>query len=125
MSQTIKSADQSLTEEMLKSVVGKFVHIPQNLHTHRNEFDDKEEEFNAWFAGQVGGYEKAYISYDYEKDEFYPETKVCFHLLMTDGTGYVLSEDKLEILEITEEEFEQMVKDHQARELILGGMADA
>lgn len=125
MAKIVKSVEQELTEEMLKSIVGKFVRIPKNIHTQKDEFFGKDEELNAWFAGMVGGYEKAYVSYDYENDEFYPETKIDYHLLMTDGTGYVLSNNELEILEITEEEFKQMVKDQEARNLLLGGKMDA
>lgn len=117
MSQVVKFVDQELNEELVQSLIGKFIHVPTNMHKVFNQFEGKEEEVNVWFGGKVAGYEKAYIHFNFETKEFMEEPEVYYNILLTDGMGYVLSQTKVEILEITEEEFMALVAEHHANQI--------
>lgn len=109
----LKTKEQALTEELVAGLAGKFVHVPTNIHKVPTP-TGATTEANVWFAGRVAGYEKAVLNFDYETGTFTDEPKVYFNLLLTDGMGYVLTtENDLEIVELTEEEFEKMVEEHR------------
>lgn len=110
----IKTVDQQITEELVASMVRKYIHVPTNTHTN----GDGGEEVNAWFAGQVAGFEKAVLHFDYLKSEYRDEPATFYNILLSDGMGYVLSNDACEILEITKEEFDTMVQQHIAEQVV-------
>jgi hypothetical protein len=117
MKNLVKSLDQEVTEEMLESLLGKIVYVPQNEHL---TLDPSEEEFktvNVWFAGVVAGYEKAIIKFDLAQNTFMDEPTVRYSLFLTDGVSYILSKTKCEIVELTRDEFMNMVAEHQERQL--------
>ncbi|MGM7682833.1 hypothetical protein ACSVDA_11835 [Cytobacillus sp. Hm23] len=117
MSVLIKDSNMILTEELVKSFVGKIIHVPVNKHLVKQATDSgeiEESEVNAWFAGEVAGYEKAYIKFDYERGKFLEKEKVYFNILLTDGIGYQLAVHDSEIMEITEEEWKKLITKHQA-----------
>ncbi|MGC5773342.1 hypothetical protein [Paenibacillus pabuli] len=67
---------------------------------------------NVWFAGIVAGYEKAVIGFNYEADEFHEEPQTYYNVHLTDGMGYILtSAFELEIHELTQEEFAQLIEE--------------
>ncbi|WP_426455439.1 hypothetical protein ACP26L_36155 (plasmid) [Paenibacillus sp. S-38] len=105
-----------IDETTAASLVGKFIHVPQNDITPPDG-----QTVNMWFAGQVAGYEKAVIGYDYVNGEFFtPENvQVYFNVHMTDGATWVLSNKQLIIEEITEEKFQQMLTEHLAKQALL------
>lgn len=103
----------NITEEEVISLAGKYISVPQNTHTGPDG-----ESVNAWFAGQIAGYEKAVISFDYVNGEFLNEPLVYFNLLMTDGAGWVLSKEELEIQIITKEEFDNILAEHLANQAV-------
>lgn len=109
----LKTKGQVLNEELVAGLAGKFVHVPTNIHKVPTP-TGAITEANVWFAGRVAGYEKAVLSFEYETGTFFDEPKQYFNLLLTDGMGYVLTaENDLEIIELTEEEFERMVEEHR------------
>ena len=113
MSKLIKAINEPITEEMLKDLVGKFVNVPTNPHVTQTP-TGATGTVNAWFAGKVAGYEKAYVGFDYPAQEFYAEPRVFFQLLLCDGMGYVLS-DGAEISEISEQDFTELVAREDAK----------
>lgn len=122
MSTVIKAVDQEVTDELLKSLVGKYVHATKNVVEVPNELLGTKDKQNAWFAGMVAGYEKVWMHYDFENETFMDEPKLYYSLIQTDGTGFILSDTELELVELSEEEFSQMVKDFQARQILLRGL---
>jgi len=111
----IKKLNEPLTESFLESLIGKYVHVPTNEHV---TFDPMEKEFvtvNAWFAGKVAGYEKSVYAYDYKEDKFFQKPKTVYKVLLCDGMGYVISEEKSLFKELTEEEFIEMLAEHDAK----------
>lgn len=121
MSKVILETNQELSVEILKSIIGKYVHADKNYLDIPNELLGITERTNAWFAGLVAGFEQIWMYYDFEKEEFFDEPKCYFSVIMSDGTAYILSNDELRILELTEEEFNQMVKDYKTKQIILRG----
>ncbi|MGZ0051984.1 hypothetical protein [Brevibacillus gelatini] len=110
MAVLLKKMNEELTEELSRQVIGKYVHVPTNLHKSPNT----EEEVNIWFCGCVAGIEEAVIAFDYENQEFREEPITYTNFLLTDGMGYTVNRLKSEIFEITKEEFEVMLADHLA-----------
>lgn len=113
MSKLIKAVNEKLTEEMLKGLMGKFINVPTNPHVTQTP-TGATGTVNAWFAGKVAGYEKAYVGFDYPAQEYYEEPKTYYQALLCDGMGYVLS-DGAEIFEISEQDFVQLVADEEAK----------
>ncbi|UED74456.1 hypothetical protein [Brevibacillus sp. DP1.3A] len=113
MAVLLKKMNEELTEELSHQVIGKYVHVPTNMHTTPTA-EGGEEEVNIWFGGCVAGIEKAVIAFDYEKQEFREEPLTYTNFLLTDGMGYTVNRLHSEIYEITKEEFEQMLADHLA-----------
>lgn len=110
----VKTIDQPLNEEMLKELIGKYVHVPTNKIEVPNEFGDTMTH-NVWFGGVVAGYEVGVVAYDYINMAF-GEPKTHYNILLTNGTAFVLSDTELEIRELTQEEFEQLVADEKAKQ---------
>jgi uncharacterized lipoprotein YmbA len=110
----IKALDQELTEELVASMVKRYIHVPTNIHKNA----ENDEEANAWFAGQVAGFEKAILHFDYLKGEYRDEPVTFFNILLCDGMGYVLSNESCEINEITKEDFDAMVQQHIADQVV-------
>jgi hypothetical protein len=105
----LKNKDQVLTEELLVSIVGKLIHVPQNVHKRTNYITGEEMEFNIWFAGQVVGYSKNVLNYDFMTDQITEKSDISFSLLLSDGRGYVITDD-CEIEEISQEDFLALVE---------------
>lgn len=103
-------------EKFITRLIGKFIHAPVNEHTSYEPLEKRDITINAWFAGKVAGYEKTIYAYDYRDDTFYDEPQVVHKLLLCDGMAYVLSESGLELSELTQEEFIEMVAEHQIKE---------
>ncbi|MEC0276890.1 hypothetical protein [Peribacillus frigoritolerans] len=119
MSRIIKHLGELATEETIQGLVGKLLHVPTNKHVINNPMEgDKEETVNAWFAGQVAGYEKAFLVYDYESGEFFDEPHVFYNILLTDGKGYMLELSESEIVELTDTEWTEMITEHQSIEIV-------
>lgn len=113
----VKTVDQPITEDLVESLIGEYVHCPVNIHTIRKAGQDEVVKENAWFGGQVAGYEKAVLKFDYLSGEFLDEPKEFFNILMTDGLGYVLSPDgDVELRIITKEEFIKLVAEEHAKQ---------
>lgn len=119
--QIVKSIDEKLTEKTLQNLVGKYIYVPTNMVETLNHLEgDKVEEMNCWFAGRVAGYEKGYVHYSYEENEFLDEPVLFYRILLTDGMSYMITtEGELEIQELTADEFTQMVLEHQAKQKIV------
>lgn len=117
MSVVIKGVDQAVSEELVGGLIGKCIHVPTNTHMMKTP-TGAEGKVNAWFGGRVAGYEKAVVAFDYANSEYYEEPKTFYQILLNDGMGYVLSNEECEILEITEEEFTEMVAEHQAKQAL-------
>lgn len=113
MSNLIKAINEPVTEGMLKELIGKYVNVPTNPHVTQTP-TGATGTVNAWFAGKVAGYEKAYVGFDYPAQEFYAEPRTFYQLLLCDGMGYVLS-NGAEILEITEQDFTELVAREDAK----------
>lgn len=117
MADIVKRQDEDVTQELIHSLVGKFIYVPTNIHIVNNELENKREQVNAWFGGQVAGYEIATIYYDYINDSFLEEPQTHFNILLTDGVGYILS-NVSEIQVLTEEEFMKMVEEYNQKNLL-------
>jgi hypothetical protein len=118
VAQVVKVVSDPLTEELLRTLVGEYVHGTKNGHDMINPTDGSVERHNVWFAGQVAGYEKAEISFDWQNEQWLDVPQVFYNLLMTDGTSYLLSQDELEISIISEYEFTAMLANYQTNEAI-------
>lgn len=108
----IKKEKEVVNESLLKSLIGKYVHAPVNEHI---TYDPMEKDFvkvNAWFAGKVAGYEKTIYAYDYKENKFFEEPKTVYKVILCDGMAYVISEDKSLFKELTEDEFIEMLAEH-------------
>jgi len=110
----IKKENEPLTEEFLESLIGKYVHVPINEHVTYDPMDKEFVTVNAWFAGKVAGYEKTIYAYDYKEDKFFDELKTVYKVLLCDGMAYAISEEKSLFKELTEEEFIEMLAEHDA-----------
>jgi hypothetical protein len=108
--ETLKTLEQPLTKELVESLVGLFIHVPTNLHKINDQEGEREE--NVWFAGQVAGYEQAVVHFNYGEQTFKDEPTIYYNLLLTDGMGYVLSSEKVEINKLDENEFQAMLEEH-------------
>lgn len=112
----LKSKDQPLTEELVASLVEKLIYVPTNMHPAPP--GHPEPQVNVWFAGQVAGFEKGVVRYDFQKNDFFEEPKIFYNVILTDSMAYVLSPTEVEIYEITLEEFNKMVEEHRAKLLV-------
>ncbi|MDK8192548.1 hypothetical protein QP794_20895 [Paenibacillus sp. UMB7766-LJ446] len=116
MTQMIKAKDDTLTEELVAGLVGKCVHAPTNMHEIQTP-TGATTKVNVWFAGTVAGYEKAVIGFNYEADEFHEKPQTYYNVHLTDGMGYILtSAFELEIYELTQEEFAQLIEEKKKEE---------
>ena len=111
----IKKENEPLTEEFLESLIGKYIHVPTNEHVTYDPMDKEFVTVNAWFAGRVAGYEKSVFAYDYREDKFHDEPQTVYKILLCDGMAYVISEEKSLFKELTEEEFIEMLAEHDAK----------
>jgi hypothetical protein len=118
VAQIVKTVEQATTEELLRGLAGRFMHVSINEHTQVNDVDGSIEVHNVWFAGKIAGFEKSELFYDWVKQEPLETPEIHHTLLMTDGTGWVLSKTALEIQEITQEEFTEMVASEQAKQAV-------
>lgn len=114
----VKPISEPITEELVRSLIGKYIHVPTNMHEVPNDLEGGMEETNVWFGGLVAGYEKAVMKFDFHKKEFFEgEPKVFFNILLADGMGYVLSATgDVEIREVTEDEFNDLVAEYVAEQ---------
>ena len=115
MSKQVKKIEDPITVELLESLLGKIIHTPTNEHLVVNDVEEKAEPVNVWFAGTVAGYEVQTLKYDYVEDKPTEGTKVSYNVLMTDGIGYILSPDKSEVFELTDDEFVELVDEHEKK----------
>lgn len=111
----IKRENEPLTEEFLKSLIGKYIYVPVNEHLTYEPLEKQYVTVNAWFAGRVAGYEKSVFAYDFKEDKFFDEPKTVLKVLLCDGTAYVISEEKSLFKELTQEEFIEMLAEHDAK----------
>ncbi|WP_427051987.1 hypothetical protein [Paenibacillus sp. TC-CSREp1] len=137
MTQMIKAKSEPLTEDIVASMIGKYVHAPTNIHEVQTP-TGATTKANVWFAGIVAGYEKAVIGFNYEEGEFSEQPQTFYNVHLTDGMGYILTTAfELEILELSKEEFNKLIEEKkeeealvadnngEARELPLSDDADA
>ncbi|WP_419889286.1 hypothetical protein [Paenibacillus xylanexedens] len=116
MTHMIKAKDDKLTEEIVASMIGKYIHAPTNMHEIQTP-TGATTKANVWFAGLVAGYEKAIIGFNYEEGTFHEELQTFYNVHLTDGMGYILtSAYELEIHELTEEEFNQLIEEKKEEE---------
>jgi len=116
MTHMIKAKDDKLTEEIVASLIGKYIHAPTNMHEIQTP-TGATTKANVWFAGSVAGYEKAVIGFNYEEGTFHEELQTFYNVHLTDGMGYILtSAYELEIHELTEEEFNQLIEEKKEEE---------
>lgn len=111
----IKKEKEVISESFLESLIGRYIHVPVNEHV---TYDPMEKDFvkvNAWFAGKVAGYEKTIYAYDYKENKFFDEPKTVYKVLLCDGMAYVISEEKSLFKELTEEEFLEMLAEHDVK----------
>ena len=117
MTQVIKAKSDTLTEDIVASMIGKYVHAPTNIHEVQTP-TGATTKANVWFAGMVAGYEKAVIGFNYEDGEFSEQPQTFFNVHLTDGMGYILTTAfELELLELSKEEFEQLIADQKKEEI--------
>ncbi|MDQ0719398.1 hypothetical protein QF049_000659 [Paenibacillus sp. W4I10] len=116
MTHVIKAKEDKLTEEIVASMIGKYIHAPTNMHEIQTP-TGATTKANVWFAGSVAGYEKAVIGFNYEEGTFHEELQTFYNVHLTDGMGYILtSAYELEIHELTEEEFNQLIEKKKEEE---------
>lgn len=116
MTHMIKAKDDKLTEEIVASMIGNYIHAPTNMHEIQTP-TGATTKANVWFAGRVAGYEKAVIGFNYEEGTFHEELQTFYNVHLTDGMGYILtSAYELEIHELTEEEFNQLIEEKKEEE---------
>ncbi|WP_340013599.1 hypothetical protein [Paenibacillus sp. FSL K6-1318] len=116
MTHMIKAKEDKLTEEIVASMIGKYIHAPTNMHEVQTP-TGATTQANVWFAGRVAGYEKAVIGFNYEEGTFHEEAQTFYNVHLTDGMGYILtSAFELEIHELTEEEFNQLIVEKKEEE---------
>jgi hypothetical protein len=113
MKTVIKIRNEELSESLLNGLIGKPIHAPTNKLV-----DVEGKEHNVWFAGIVAGYQKSTTSFDFENEKFLDSPKVQLHIILTDGMAYTLSTEALDINELTEDEFYDMVMDYSTKQLI-------
>lgn len=116
MSKVLKSEGQNLTEPLLMSLVGKYIHIDVNKHPSKDQFG-RDIEVNVWFAGEMAGYDRVTMFFDKEQNRLdFPI--ISYNLILTDGMAYSLSPTQLSILELTAEEFNKLVDDCQLEQAV-------
>jgi hypothetical protein len=115
----VKAVSQEISVELLQGLIGKFVHATINEHNVPNNLDGTSGVQNAWFAGMVAGFEVATIGYDFKSGAFYAAEPVLFYnLLLTDGSGWALSKDRLELSVLTDSEFTELIAQEQAKQIL-------
>ncbi|PQP82078.1 hypothetical protein C0Q44_20720 [Paenibacillus sp. PCH8] len=116
MTHVIKAKDDTLTEELVASMIGKYVHAPINMHEVQTP-TGATTKANVWFAGIVAGYEKAVIGFNYEEGTFHEASQTFYNVHLTDGMGYILtSAFELELHELMEDEFNQLIEEKKEEE---------
>ena len=113
----LKTKEQTFDELAITELIGKTIHVPTNKHVVKQQQEDgsvMDTTVNAWFAGQVAGYEKAHLQYDFTSGTFLDEPKFYFNILLSDGMSYQLALTDSEILELSDEEFTTLLAEHQA-----------
>ncbi|MGA4519274.1 hypothetical protein ACPA0F_18610 [Solibacillus silvestris] len=113
----LKTVEQTFDESAIAGLIGKTIHVPTNKHTVKQQAEDGSLEdtvVNAWFAGEVAGYEKALLQFDFTDGKFMDKPKVFFNILLTDGMSYQLALTESEIIELDEAEFATLLAEHQA-----------
>lgn len=111
----IKKSTDQLTEELMRSMVSKVVHVPTNYHLVKDQIGGGEVLDNIWFAGTVAGFAIQEIHYDVATDTFLVEPNRVYLLLLTDGSGYALA-DSCEVNELTDDEFRALVMEQAQKE---------
>lgn len=114
----LKRQDQVVTEEILESTVGLFVHVPVNMHMSTNDLTGEQEEVNAWFAGAVAGYQTTRVWFNHASNSFIKEPIITYTLLLADGTGFSIA-DRSEIVSMTPAEFKDLVEKQKKKDSIL------
>jgi hypothetical protein len=109
-----KLKGEELSEELLSGCIGKIISVPINEHIMNNQITGLKDVVNVWFVGTVAGFEKQTICYNYTEDEFM-DPITAYSILLTDGHAYILAKD-CEMKEITEEEFDTMIKEEEAKQ---------
>ncbi|MBO9607218.1 MAG: hypothetical protein J7639_14755 [Paenibacillaceae bacterium] len=112
---TIKWASEELTVTFVRSLVGKYIHVTENMLELFTPNSDQAVQENVWFAGRVAGFQQAEMHYDFDASE-YTDVDESISLILTDGAGYLLSRSHLVIDEITEEEFFTLLGEFNAKE---------
>lgn len=90
-----------VTEDLVKSLIGKYVHVTNNFLEVNSEEGTRVSDM--WFGGKVAGYQARYTYFDFKKEEPADE-QIQYHLIMTDGEGFMLAEE-CDIEELDEESF--------------------
>ncbi|PYE51389.1 hypothetical protein HUB98_05230 [Paenibacillus barcinonensis] len=119
MTQIIKAKSDTLTEAIVASMIGKYVHAPTNIHEVQTP-TGATTKANVWFAGIVAGYEKAVIGFNYEDGDFSEQPQTYFNVHLTDGMGYILTTAfELELFELSEEEFNKLIDEKKEEESLV------
>ena len=118
MPKLVKAVSEPMSQELAKSLVGKYVHVTINEHVLENHLTGESKVQNVWFAGRVAGFEYAEIFFDWRTQAFVETPEKYMNLLLTDGSAWVLSNSKLEINEVDEDEFQELVAQYAATEAL-------
>ncbi|WP_186381056.1 hypothetical protein [Paenibacillus xylanexedens] len=106
-------------KEAVADLIGKFIHVPTNMVP---DPENEGEEVNAWFAGQVAGFDTATLAFDFRDLTFFEdkgeENMHILSVLTTDGISYMLSDGHVEIKVLTKEEFDVMLTEHLAKQAL-------
>jgi hypothetical protein len=116
MGKSIKESNVSLTDELVKSFIGKYIHVATNMHQGIDDRSGLPKEVNVWFAGRAIGFSKEVVFYNFETDTMLDIPVVTYTMLMADGMGYMLSNTLCEIDELTKDEYTDMVEAFKKQE---------
>lgn len=117
MSKILRDKETPVTEEILESLIGKIIHVPNNILPMVDSKGNIHKE-NVWFAGMVAGYDVVTSYFDFANNKFIDTPFKRISILLTDGMMYTLAPES-EILELTDDEFYKMVEENAKMQDIL------
>lgn len=105
----IKDINDSITEDLLATLIGNYIHVPTNPLVVNEGLE--ENTVNVWFGGRVAGYEVSKIWYDFKENEYKEDAGVVYSIVMVDGASYIIS-DFSEAYILTEDEFKSLLREY-------------
>lgn len=106
--QILKGLYEKLADDVVQSMVGKYVYAKTNYVSVLNETTGQVDKVNNWFGGFVVGYNKEYLLCSKEDGGEFEIPVTTYQVILSDEMAYVLGD--AEVMELTKEEYTDLYK---------------